>query len=130
MRISSRTMSFSWAPRSRVSSTSYFAATDVLAYDLAICLNAWCFEPDGAFNVTARAGADCGLPKHSSADRAGGGGHADPGPGRGRSGFLLTRLYDWLYTPAGALVTPKDPVEYLRKLRFHGHATGLSAYVG
>ena len=33
--------------------------------------------------------------------------------------FLLTRLYDWLTVPAGALVTPKDPLEYLRKLRFH-----------
>ena len=30
----------------------YFACTDFLAYDLAICLNAWCFEPDGSFNVT------------------------------------------------------------------------------
>jgi homoserine kinase type II len=44
--------------------------------------------------------------------------------------FLLTRLYDWLNTPAGALVTPKDPIEYLRKLRFHRHARDLSAYVG
>ena len=33
--------------------------------------------------------------------------------------FLLTRLYDWLNQPAGALVRPKDPLEYLRKLRFH-----------
>ena len=33
--------------------------------------------------------------------------------------FLLTRLYDWLNHPAGAFVKPKDPLEYLRKLRFH-----------
>jgi homoserine kinase type II len=30
----------------------YFACNDILAYDLAICLNAWCFESDHAFNVT------------------------------------------------------------------------------
>src|SRR5947209_6552335 len=30
----------------------YFACTDFLAYDLAVCLNAWCFEPGGDFNVT------------------------------------------------------------------------------
>jgi len=44
--------------------------------------------------------------------------------------FLLTRLFDWLNTPVGALVTPKDPIEYLRKLRFHGYAQGITAYVG
>ena len=33
--------------------------------------------------------------------------------------FLLTRLVDWLNVPPGALVRPKDPIEYLRKLRFH-----------
>ena len=30
----------------------YFACNDLIAYDLAVCLNAWCFEPDGAFNIT------------------------------------------------------------------------------
>ena len=33
--------------------------------------------------------------------------------------FLLTRLYDWLNPDPGALVRPKDPREYSRKLRFH-----------
>jgi homoserine kinase type II len=33
--------------------------------------------------------------------------------------FLLTRLVDWLNVPLGALVKPKDPLEYYRKLRFH-----------
>ena len=42
--------------------------------------------------------------------------------------FLLTRLYDWLNTPKNALVTPKNPMEYLQKLRFHRGARGLGAY--
>ena len=42
--------------------------------------------------------------------------------------FLLTRLYDWLNTPPGALVTRKDPLEYLRRLRFHLPPTDAHAY--
>jgi len=107
----------------------YFAATDILAYDLAICLNAWCFEPDGAFNVTrgrALISAYQAVRPLSDAEAA-----ALPILAEGAAlRFLLTRLYDWLYRPPGALVTPKDPMEYLKKLRFHRHATGLSAYVG
>ena len=105
----------------------YFACTDFLAYDVAICLNAWCFEPDGSFNVTkARLlvgnylrGASC-----FRAELA-----ALPLLARGSAlRFLLTRLYDWLNQPAGALVRPKDPLEYLRKLRFHRGISGPAAY--
>ncbi|WP_439596319.1 homoserine kinase [Falsiroseomonas sp.] len=95
----------------------YFACTDLLAYDIAVCLNAWCFEPDGAFNLTkARAmlHAYQALRPLSEAERA-----ALPALCRGAAiRFLLTRLYDWTHTPADALVTRKDPLEYLRKLRF------------
>ncbi len=42
--------------------------------------------------------------------------------------FLLTRLYDWVHTPANALVKRKDPQEYLAKLRFHRGVTSLSDY--
>jgi homoserine kinase type II len=105
----------------------YFAATDILAYDVAVCLNAWCFEPDFSFNVTkARAmlrayDATRGL---SDAERA-----ALPVLCRGAAiRFLLTRLYDWLNTPAGALVTRKDPLEYWRRLRFHLAAHDEHAY--
>jgi homoserine kinase type II len=42
--------------------------------------------------------------------------------------FLLTRLYDWLNTPPGAMVTPKDPLDYYRRLRFHNAAQDASAY--
>jgi homoserine kinase type II len=105
----------------------YFAATDILAYDVAVCLNAWCFEPDFAFNVTkARAllAAYDAVRPLSDRERA-----ALPVLCRGAAiRFLLTRLYDWLNTPAGALVTRKDPLEYLRRLRFHLGARDEHAY--
>ena len=96
----------------------YFACTDILAYDVAICLNAWCFEPDQAFNLTkgrallAAYGEERPL---SPGERA-----ALPMLARGAAlRFLLTRLVDWLDVPPGAMVKPKDPLEYFRKLRFH-----------
>jgi homoserine kinase type II len=105
----------------------YFAATDTLAYDLAVCLNAWCFEPDYAFNVTkARAmlGAYAAQRPLSAAERA-----ALPVLCQGAAiRFLLTRLYDWVNTPPGAMVTRKDPIEYLRRLRFHLAAPDEHAY--
>jgi homoserine kinase type II len=105
----------------------YFAATDILAYDLAICLNAWCFEADFAFNVTkARAlvRGYAALRPLSAAEQA-----ALPVLCRGAAiRFLLTRLYDWINTDPGALVTRKDPLEYLRRLRFHMQATSEHAY--
>jgi homoserine kinase type II len=105
----------------------YFACTDFLAYDLAICLNAWCFEPDLSFNVTkARAliGAYRALRPMSEAELA-----ALPVLCRGGAlRFLLTRLFDWTHTPAGAMVTRKDPLEYLKRLRFHAEARDAAAY--
>jgi homoserine kinase type II len=105
----------------------YFAATDILAYDLAVCLNAWCFEADFSFNVTkARAllAAYTAARPLSAAELA-----ALPVLCRGAAiRFLLTRLFDWLNTPPGALVTRKDPLEYLRRLRFHMQATSEHAY--
>ncbi len=105
----------------------YFACSDFLAYDLAICLNAWCFEADGGFNVTkARAmiSAYRRARPLSPAEL-----EALPALARGSAmRFLLTRLYDWLNRPEGALVKPKDPMEYLRKLRFHRGAGGPAAY--
>jgi homoserine kinase type II len=107
----------------------YFACTDLLAFDVAVCLNAWCFEADGSFNVTkARAliGAYAAVRPLSGAERA-----ALPVLCRGAAiRFLLTRLYDWTHTPAGALVTRKDPLEYLRKLRFFAGAASAEAICG
>jgi homoserine kinase type II len=104
----------------------YFACTDLLSYDVAVCLNAWCFEADGSFNVTkARAliGAYAAARPLGRAER-----QALPVLCRGAAiRFLLTRLYDWTHTPEGALVTRKDPLEYLRKLRFFARAESPEA---
>ena len=96
----------------------YFACDDLYAYDLGICLNAWCFEPDGAFNVTSARALIAGYERRrplSGAERA-----ALPVLAWGSAmRFFLTRLKDWRSTPAGALVRPKDPMEYERKLAAH-----------
>jgi homoserine kinase type II len=105
----------------------YFACHDILAYDVAICLNAWSFEPDHSFNVTkARAffNAYGRERKLSEAEAA-----VLPLLARGAAiRFLLTRLVDWLNVPTGALVKPKDPLEYVRKLRFHQNVAGVRDY--
>lgn len=105
----------------------YFACSDILAYDLAICLNSWCFEQDGTFNVTKSAAMIAGyqsvrtlqddeiaaLPRlcTGSAIR-----------------FFLTRLYDWINTPKDALVKPHDPMEYWAKIRFHSRVESSASY--
>jgi homoserine kinase type II len=105
----------------------YFACNDMFAYDVAICLNAWCFEIDHSFNVTkARAflSAYTRVRKLSAAEQ-----QAFPMLARGASiRFLLTRLVDWLNVPPGALVKPKDPLEYVRKLRFHQGVKSMRDY--
>jgi homoserine kinase type II len=96
----------------------YFACTDALAYDIAVCLNAWCFESDHSYNVTK---GRCLLQAYTQVrPLAASERDALPLLARGAAmRFLLTRLVDWFDLPAGALVRPKDPLEYYRKLRFH-----------
>ena len=105
----------------------YFACNDFFAYDLAICLNAWCFEPNGEFNVTKARNLLSTYRRvrpFSDAELA-----ALPLLARGSAlRFLLTRLYDWLNQVEGAMVKPKDPTEYLRKLRFHQGVAGPGEY--
>lgn len=105
----------------------YFACNDLFAYDVAVCLNAWCFEPDGAFNATKARRmlrAYRRVRAFSAEELA-----ALPLLARGGAlRFLLTRLYDWVNTPKDALVTPKDPLEYFEKLRFHQGVAGPGAY--
>jgi homoserine kinase type II len=105
----------------------YFACNDFFAYDLAICLNAWCFESDNSFNVTKARSLLSAYRKVRpfSPDET----RALPVLARGAAlRFLLTRLYDWLHHPEGAFVKPKDPNEYVRKLRFHQRVRGPEAY--
>ncbi|WP_293867144.1 homoserine kinase [uncultured Alsobacter sp.] len=105
----------------------YFACTDALAYDLAVCLNAWCFETDGSFNMTKGRAMITGYEKVrplQPAEVA-----ALPVLAKGSAlRFMLTRLVDWLNVPPGALVKPKDPLEYYRKLRFHDRVTSAADY--
>jgi homoserine kinase type II len=96
----------------------YFAANDQLAYDVGVALNAWCFETDGSFNVTAARALVEGYERRrklSATERA-----ALPALARGAAlRFFLTRLADWGDGREGALVRPKDPLEYERKLAVH-----------
>jgi homoserine kinase type II len=105
----------------------YFACTDALAYDLAICLNAWCFEPDWSFNLTKGRAMIAGYQSVRRLNQAEI--EALPILCRGSAlRFMLTRLVDWLNVPPGALVKPKDPLEYDRKLAFHRHVKQASEY--
>jgi homoserine kinase type II len=105
----------------------YFACNDALAYDVAVCLNSWCFEGDGAFNVTkGRALLSAyRATRPFTAEEV----EALPRLARGAAlRFLLTRLYDWINRDEGALVKPKDPLEYMAKLRFHQTAASAASY--
>ena len=105
----------------------YFACNDAYVYDLAIMLNSWCFELDGSFNITkGQAVINAyrnarGLSDHEI--------HALPVLMRGAAlRFLLTRTYDWLNQDPNALVRPKDPREYSKKLRFHNKVKHAREY--
>jgi len=105
----------------------YFACNDFFAYDLAICLNAWCFEVDNSFNITKARQMLRSYRKVRpfSDDEL----EALPLLARGSAmRFLLTRLHDWLHHPEGAMVKPKDPLEYLKKLQFHRAVKGPGDY--
>lgn len=105
----------------------YFACTDAYAYDLAICLNSWCFEADSSFNLTKGQAMLAGyesVRQLGEAEVA-----ALPALCRGSAlRFLLTRLVDWLNVPPGALVKPHDPLEYDRKLAFHQRVSDAREY--
>jgi len=105
----------------------YFACNDALAYDLAVMLNAWCFEGDGAFNITkgkTLIAAYRARRELSTAEIA-----ALPVLARGAAlRFLLTRLYDRINPDPNALVRPKEPRDYSKRLRFHNKVTSAAEY--
>ena len=97
----------------------YFASTDIRAYDLAVMHSAWSFDGEGnpidpSIGRALLAGYESVMPL-SADERA-----ALPVLARGACiRFLLSRAYDWINTPADALVTRKDPLAYLRRLRWY-----------
>jgi homoserine kinase type II len=105
----------------------YFACRDMLAYDLAIMLNAWCYEPDFSFNVTKAKRLVAGYQSErplSDEEK-----NALPVLCRGAAmRFFLTRLYDWVNTPENAQVRPHDPADYLKRLNFHFNVSSPSSY--
>lgn len=105
----------------------YFACNDALAYDVAVALNAWCFEADYSFNATKGHALLKGyqsVRRLQDEERA-----ALPVLCRGAAlRFLLTRAYDWLHTSRDALVKPHDPGDYIRRLKFHRSVKDASSY--
>ena len=104
----------------------YFACNDFLAYDAAVMLNAWCFESDG-FNVTKGGALLSRYMKRralSAAER-----EALPALAAGAAlRFLLTRLFDLIHHDPMALVRPKDPREFAKRLRFHLKVKSAAEY--
>jgi homoserine kinase type II len=105
----------------------YFACNDAYAYDLAIMLNAWCFETDGAYNVTKGQSLVAGYRRFRPLGAAEV--EALPVLAAGAAlRFLLTRLHDWLRRNPVALVRPKDPREYAKRLLFHRKVRNAAEY--
>lgn len=105
----------------------YFACDDFYAYDLAVMLNAWCFEANGRFSrakAQSLIGAYSRLRVLSAREMA-----ALPVLARGAAlRFLLTRLQDWLEYDPAMRVRPKDPREFAARLRFHAAVGSASEY--
>ena len=105
----------------------YFACNDILVYDLAIVLNAWCYETDGSYNVTKARQLVSGYRSVRPLSREEV--EAMPVLFRGAAmRFFLTRLYDWINTPEDAQVKPHDPMDYWKRLNFHRHVDTPGAY--
>lgn len=105
----------------------YFACNDLFAYDVATCLNAWCFEKDASFNLTKGAALLAGYQSVRPLQQD----ELDALPLLARGSalrFMLTRLYDWLTIPDGPMIKKRDPLEYLRRMRFHRQITSANEY--
>ena len=108
----------------------YFACTDALGYDLAVTHSAWCFTNDGTrFQSDLSANLLRGYDSVHGFDAP----TRDALPLFFRGAclrFLLTRCYDWINTPANALVTRKDPLAFLRRLDFYSDDANISGLMG
>ena len=96
----------------------YAACTDILAYDLAICLNSWCFDDFSQMNTEKAnkmiAGYQSIRPLSSDEKNA-----MNTLMRGGAILFFLCRLYDWYNTPDDVAVQRRDPNEYMQILQFH-----------
>jgi homoserine kinase type II len=106
----------------------YFACNDITAYDLAVTHAAWCFDPTGArflpdLSAALVAGYESVRPL-SEAERA-----ALPLLAQGAAmRFAMSRAFDWLNTPADALVTRKDPLAFARRLAFYADPANAGVF--
>lgn len=96
----------------------YFSATDMLAYDLAIVINAWCFDQDFKFRPDCykalMSGYESIRPLSYYEKKA------MPLLLRAASiRFLMTRLHDWVFHDPNSFVKPHDPLAYVARLKFH-----------
>jgi homoserine kinase type II len=107
----------------------YFACTDALAYDIAVCLNSWAFENGREYNYSKGAALIAGYENVRPLEQV----ERDALPTLCRGAalrFFLTRLVDWTDTPADALVQPKNPLDYANRLGFHRQVTSFADYGG
>ena len=96
----------------------YFACTDIMAYDLAVTHAAWSFTADDGFRPAIGEALVAGY--HQRRPLTSEACQALPILARGAAmRFLASRAYDWLHTPADALVTRKDPMVFARRLAFY-----------
>lgn len=105
----------------------YFACDDAFAYDIAVALNAWCFEQDGSFNITKSKSLLSAYRQQRPLKQD----EIDALPVLARGAalrFLLTRLYDWINPDPAALVRPKDPRDFAKRLRFHRSVRSAAEY--
>lgn len=104
----------------------YFACTDLRIYDLAVMHGAWAFDAAGTtFRPEIGDAVIAGYERHfplSPFERA----HFATLASGACLRFALSRAWDWLNTPADALVTRKDPLAYVRRLSHY--APGLLAH--
>jgi len=106
----------------------YFGCTDIYAYDIAVCINSWCFDNNHTFQPAKakRLVEMYDTARHLTPAEM----DALPVLCRGAAlRFLLTRLYDWLNPVEGAVVRPKDPMDYVKRLRFHQQVKDAASYV-
>ena len=108
----------------------YFSCNDFYAFEIAICLNALCFEGKSenlSFNVTK---AKKFIDGYSSVRKI----NEEEKLNlkilcQGAAiRFLLTRVFDYLNLTEGAIVKIKDPVEYLKRLEFHDSVKNYQDY--